>query len=73
VTGLLSFRLELAGAWAILAAKERDMPLKTFLALLLAVIAASGVTIALAAMMDVNFAWLGLAAGLAALAVRTWA
>jgi len=42
------------------------------LILLVAVVAAAGVTIALAYVLGLNFVWLGLAAMLAALAVRRW-
>ena len=49
--------------------KETVMPV---LILLVAVVAAAGVTIALAYVLGLNFVWLGLAAMLAALAVRRW-
>ncbi|MEO8243212.1 MAG: hypothetical protein ABI832_12965 [bacterium] len=46
------------------------MPVQTFAVLLIAVIAAAGVTIALATWLGLNFLWLALAALLAAVAVR---
>ena len=49
------------------------MPVQTFLVLLVAVIAAAGVTIVLAYVLGVNFVWLGLTAAIAALVIRKWA
>ena len=49
------------------------MPVKTFLILLLSVIAAAGATVALVFWLGLSVAWLGIAALLAALAVRRWA
>ena len=52
--------------------KESGMPLRTFLTLLVVVVASAGLTILLAYYFDVSFIWLGLAAILAAVAVRRW-
>ena len=48
------------------------MPFKTFLILIMGVVAAAGVTIGLAFGLGINFVWLGLVALLAALVVRKW-
>lgn len=56
-----------------LGAVEYYMPVQTFLVLLVAVIAAAGVTIVLAYVLGVNFVWLGLTAAIAALVIRKWA
>jgi hypothetical protein len=71
--GLFVFWLGNGAAKGHLGEKECDMPLQTLLLLLTAVIAAAGVTIALAFVLGLNFVWLGLAAALAAVAIRTWA
>ena len=48
------------------------MPFRQLMILWLTVLAAAGLTIALVFVLGVNFVWLGLAAALAALAVRRW-
>ena len=47
------------------------MPAQTYLILLVSIIAAAGLTIALAWAFGLNFLWLGIAALLLTLAVRT--
>lgn len=49
------------------------MPAQTFLILLVSVLAAAGATVALVWAIGISFAWLGLGALGAALAVRRWA
>lgn len=50
------------------------MPFRTFLLVIIAVVVAAGATIGLAAALELSFAWLGMAALVAALVIRglTW-